>query len=533
MVKAVLFLVLSCACFLVLACLAFAEGAPFPVGALVRESLPLIRHVRGLKNFCGQDDVHLPEELEVWEEYVETLCRRVRENKERAQQVRHNGTIVIVGGGPAGLLTALTAHRAGATQVVVVEKRRLYNRSVWFDISNSAWGPSRQRLDLWGISSVSRFLEVLEFASFAPGTAFAISCRMLEKFLATSCLLLGIEVRYGREYQGMQWKEQSESMEVMFCVNGNCSMQETLSNASVVVAADGVHSAVSKHMGIGPLSVGHTGAQQKSLFVSFKTEPLFKVEDRLDDWEPLMHAEHGIVRAFLRFFNGQYDVQLLLSGNASAQPLHSFDFPREENWAFLFGACSKIFPGAFPTEQALKENVMRYKTFVAKLKHAQRQTVCLRSDCRAVGLVVGDAVFPAHYRLGIGVNNCVDSMRSMQLFLRKLLAAPSAAAWKDLVTEKETQADAVRRDTVWKYQADIMYLETVCGYRVVQYYDEKKGTQQQQAQTLEKDETNYAESRDAERFFAVYTEKTQKGQELKAVKLAEALKMCENERQQK
>jgi flavin-dependent dehydrogenase len=46
--------------------------------------------------------------------------------------------VVVNGGGPAGLINAVTAYTAGAAVVVLEQRAAVPTRSVWFDLTSSA-----------------------------------------------------------------------------------------------------------------------------------------------------------------------------------------------------------------------------------------------------------------------------------------------------------------------------------------------------------------------------------------------------------
>ena len=107
-----------------------------------------------------------------------------------ATRQKNNQSVLIVGGGPAGLLTAIEAHRRGCKQVRVVEKRRYHSRKVWFDLLSSQVGGNFRGLDTlksFGLEFLHLFrTSVTE----APGT-LTIPCRTLEMFLAQSLAFVG------------------------------------------------------------------------------------------------------------------------------------------------------------------------------------------------------------------------------------------------------------------------------------------------------------------------------------------------------
>lgn len=126
-------------------------------------------------------------------------------------------------------------------------------------------------------------------------------------------------------------------------------------------------------------------------------------------------------------------------------------------------------PGEFADVDALKAAVVDdgLSIVTSHVSRASETTVCCSSDCSTVGVLVGDAVFPAHYRLGIGVNNAIDALHNFGVFISKLTQAPVTSLWADLVAEKK-MVDEQRMAAVWTLQVKIMWLECYCNVHVFQ-----------------------------------------------------------------
>ncbi len=451
-----------------------AGRRPYPVGALLHFALPLVRAVaRGgnLRAVCRGEPIAQLSATHT--AYLEALCERYAERQQRGRGTR----VVVVGGGPAGLLSALFAYRSGAS-VTVLEKRRSYGRSLWFDISNGAWGASRAHMDLFGLSALMEELEVETFPRMALTLAVGIQCQVLEKLLATTCLMLGIDVRYGEKYASLA---QGGAAVVM--------SSGAVLPFDVLIAADGARSLARRAIGIEQYTV--PDMDQMSLFVSFNTFPQSRAE-RSADWEDRLYSELGVVAAFSRLFGQQNDIQVLLSDRLAK----SIGRGEKPLW-LLFSVVQIMFPGAFATLAELQLAVNRIDVVTAHLVFSRRVTVCISANCSSVGLIAGDSVFPAHYRLGIGVNNALESMFNMAVFLRKLRVAESKAEWRQLVEEKQ-QFDRARVENVFRFQANIMFLETQCGVRVQQYYKEVADGKE-----LKKSLFEYGREKDPSEYFEV------------------------------
>jgi hypothetical protein len=65
--------------------------------------------------------------------------------------VKSSNRVVIVGGGPAGLLAGVAASQAGCTKIDIIEKRNNYNREIYFDLSDNEFGTSMAVLSSLGI----------------------------------------------------------------------------------------------------------------------------------------------------------------------------------------------------------------------------------------------------------------------------------------------------------------------------------------------------------------------------------------------
>ncbi len=386
--------------------------------------------------------------------YLQALC----DAHYRPHMARHNADsplhVVVVGAGPGGLLSALRAYQMGAT-VTVLEKRTAYERNMWFDVSDGAWGDSLSVLQSWGLLHLlgqldtdGTFSKMSFDDSAALATVLPLRCQMLERFLAQSALLLGIDVRYGVAYTGL-----SRSRSGVVTSTGQVMYFD------VLVGADGYtqgRSALRSDMGIPEETL--EGVKQVSLFARFAHCPVV-AKHALKAWEVSVHVPE-VVMVYRRFFSHQCDLQLLLTDEAAASLVDE-----RSQWELLQRVVEHSVPDVSRSVVELKELIEDLERVETRIARAAESTVCLTEDCERIGVLVGDAVFPAHYRLGIGVNNIIDSMHNFGVFLSKVAAARSSTELPELVVEKQV-VDEQRMQHIWAHQQHTMWLErsaNTCG----------------------------------------------------------------------
>jgi catechol O-methyltransferase len=416
---------------LVLACVA-AAAVPHPYPSSVLLIPELVRRVArqgGLRAVCERG-LTCPTKPH-WRRFVRTLCAGlVLENKTGVR-------VAVVGAGPVGLLSALTAHAAGA-EVTVWEKRRTRKRRTWFDLTDGAWGHTVQMLESWGVTHLEEELGALrgEKLSFdksqAIGRAINLQCRQLERFLAMIAALLGIDIRYGQE-----WLAGDDT------------------SIDVLVGADGARSVVRDALGIREEVV--EGARQDSVLVSFAECP--QVEELpMSPWE---FSEHDarISMVYVRFSAGQCELQILLRAAASDDGQLAKE---ADHFSLAWGVVQLAFPGVFKSDEALRKAVASVQLLRWRVSRSLDTTVCRDAACSRIGVLVGDAVFPAHFRLGIGINSAVDAMRNLRVLLRS-----PRGQWREQVELKQAVDDELM-GRVWRHQLRTVWLETVCEAHVFQ-----------------------------------------------------------------
>lgn len=122
-----------------------------------------------------------------------------------AGDARASLRVVVNGGGPAGLVNAVTAYTAGA-EVILLEKRPSYRRSVWFDLTSS-----QHILRTWDIFSPAQDIlaafgwEEQDTHEKHSGNAgiIHVQCAELERFLSKVLHFLGVTVLGQRHGLGL------------------------------------------------------------------------------------------------------------------------------------------------------------------------------------------------------------------------------------------------------------------------------------------------------------------------------------------
>mmetsp|Transcript_3478 Transcript_3478/g.5201 ORF Transcript_3478/g.5201 Transcript_3478/m.5201 type:complete len:735 (-) Transcript_3478:6-2210(-) len=137
------------------------------------------------------------------EKNMRTLEKRKEKNQDTEDAM--STTVLVAGGGPVGLLSALSAWEEGAN-VHVVEKRISYTRDIWFDLYPPPWYDSHLVLERLGFFTQDADRKDWKL----PGNknAYTVRAQTLEKFLAKVCLLLRIRIRFGVRFEGFCIEEE-------------------------------------------------------------------------------------------------------------------------------------------------------------------------------------------------------------------------------------------------------------------------------------------------------------------------------------
>ncbi len=158
---------------------------------------------------------------------------------------------MVIGGGPAGLATAIEAKMHGC-EVTVVEKREQYTRSQWLLLQNS----SLQLLDKWKVSPPQ-----LSSTDIGNGRRIGfVPINDLEEELEKRALALGVK----------KIKGEFQSLSNRTAIITSASQQATTLPFDIIVGADGVHSKIRQALSIKSHRLGT--AMGASVLVSDPTD---------------------------------------------------------------------------------------------------------------------------------------------------------------------------------------------------------------------------------------------------------------------
>jgi FAD binding domain len=126
---------------------------------------------------------------------LHTICHEQHVTSNSIQEQKQKKKALVVGAGPAGLLSALAAHRSGL-QVTVVEKRTDYVRDIWFDMYPEPYYSTKLKLERLGIM----YQHAVHLRQPENPSVVSLQAKTLELFLARVVRLLSIPVHYGTQF---------------------------------------------------------------------------------------------------------------------------------------------------------------------------------------------------------------------------------------------------------------------------------------------------------------------------------------------
>eukprot|EP01125_Pyxidicula_operculata_P000225 TRINITY_DN10319_c0_g1_i1.p1 TRINITY_DN10319_c0_g1~~TRINITY_DN10319_c0_g1_i1.p1 ORF type:complete len:563 (+),score=86.49 TRINITY_DN10319_c0_g1_i1:150-1838(+) len=327
------------------------------------------------------------------------------EENPRSNTVKKN--VVVVGGGPAGLLNAITAYRAGMN-VQLFEKRRNYTRNTWFDIGPEKLYPGSLSF-LFGLGLKYQNLEYV-VTNTEYGETYTIRCQSLERFLSKILVIIGVNVHYGYSFREVSrvvsdiknTKKDSTSTntkthfkshfdieppEATSSSIGGTSAIGTAVPFDLLIGADGMHSEVRSHSSI-PFEKVTTfnllnkyvrtvqdGLHQYSLMCSFHAIdgecPMIEKDDDGRDVDYLQPSfvVDGVTSVFKRWYFGHCHFQILFNNDFVYTKIlgkEQHDFGRSANieefpilWNILLNVTNILFSNK-------TDNIEQLKTMVSK-----------------------------------------------------------------------------------------------------------------------------------------------------------------------
>lgn len=246
--------------------------------------------------------------------------------------------LVIVGGGPAGLATAICAAQRGLSAVVVERRGRPLDKSCGEGLmpggvaALAAMGveiPAAERAPFHGIRYVDG--EIVADGRFANGPGWGIRRTALVDAMVVRAQVLGVGLRYGCRVHG--WQRTAGGV-VLQTASGAVS-------ASLLVGADGLHSRVRRAAG---LAIRWRGPRRFGIRRHFRVQP----------WSPFVEVHWGeAAEAYITPVGPQrIGVAFLWSGGPRSFAALLRDFPVVE--ARLSTAIPETAPrGAGPLRQGV------------------------------------------------------------------------------------------------------------------------------------------------------------------------------------
>lgn len=284
-------------------------------------------------------------------------------------------SVVIIGGGPAGLATAIEAGQAGAS-VTVVEKRASYSRGQRVFLCDDAL----RRLEGWRVVCP----QMMAFSM--DGTSCAIvRINDLEESLVRRVNEMGIKILRG------EFKNFADESKVMIATADG----ETYVTYDLLIGADGTHSSVRKALNIQVHKYGEAvGASAVLLLQS----PIEKISVDTNESETLfvgrMKAPPSMCIVFAQSAPGTFDKIL---------PLQFVQALEDANWR--------------EEAQIVQEEKMQY--FMDRIRIVLQQATNFSDPSKRV-ILVGDSAATASFFEGMGVNTAFRTVTLAGAFIKNV-----------------------------------------------------------------------------------------------------------------
>ena len=125
--------------------------------------------------------------------FLRSIALHVGRAHALASDPEPRASVVVVGAGPVGLISAVQAHASGA-RVTVIEKRQNFTRDIWFDLLPAKFqGVGVQTLEAWGFFELG--LPFVREVQHGTGIV-TVQCHVLQRFLALVLSLSGVGLQY-------------------------------------------------------------------------------------------------------------------------------------------------------------------------------------------------------------------------------------------------------------------------------------------------------------------------------------------------
>jgi 2-polyprenyl-6-methoxyphenol hydroxylase-like FAD-dependent oxidoreductase len=367
-------------------------------------------------------------------------------------------TVLVIGGGPIGLLYAIEAIQQGACTVTLVEKRIQYSRKVWFDLYSNPWYPSLDILHQYNFSNhtAAPFINT-NFSNIL--SAVTIQAKTLEHFLYNVAISKGVKVLRGYQFQSVHFSGRHYKASLL-----------KLDDSSVVnlpfkllVGADGSKSKVRDQFNITfepqqSFKVSHLNRtiiveniHQVSIIVDFKLQPGgvcpkerkhdLQTGEKLHPWFASLRIP-GVSSVFKRFYFDHCQMQILVDRSVGDELLSTSKFIPATAWDIILSVSNLYLEHQFSSVSALQRAIEDDGVVIHPIKiYAADSTtkVLNNGDSWGVVVITGDASFTAHYRLGIGINTGFALLKPFGIMVRSLVneSQPTLAVINEAAHSRE------------------------------------------------------------------------------------------------
>jgi hypothetical protein len=353
--------------------------------------------------------------------------------------------VIIVGGGPIGLSTAIVAKREGCHNVYIYEKRGMPVRQHWFDANPH----TMSFLNTLGLKLFEIRMEInLDMPDYAT-----LQCHVLERFLGLVAMATGIQVYY----KVMVDRIDAEFNFIHLTDTNNLNNYLSSTTFDLLFVCDGMNSVIRKNMKQVSFSYQNVFnlpesrkqvmlfpnynittneiISQTSLILAFKTDengkcPHFDKSISAYESTLINEKDQRITTIFKRLYEPFCECQILFSNSTfpislKVGQVHIDDenIITDEIWELVRQHLNTFFYQKFTCVKNLKENLIPYvyknnNKNSKKLRHAVLFRMGIQKTEHAAyahkgGSIIvfrGDALVSAHYRLGIGLNQGIESM---------------------------------------------------------------------------------------------------------------------------
>ncbi len=327
------------------------------------------------------------------------------------QELKKPPSVLIIGGGPAGLATAIEARRSGCP-VTIVEKRNAYSRPQDLFLFDD----SLQLLKKWQVAPPE-----LQVADLGDGTLIGtIAINHLEEQLEKRAKELGVKKIKGK-FHGLQG---TQTALITIPKSGELALRY-----DILVGADGSHSSVREALAIEKTCLG----KGFGAFAIMKDAPSTKI-----DISPPIKQDKGFLRRFK-------------IPSANIVFIHS---PLEASKTKLQQALKT--QGWSAEAKTVKEDKAFTRTDIPILLQ-QANTF---SNEKKSAILVGDAAATASFFQGMGANTALKAAALAGDFFKQMQKDPRLA-FDTFNREMKKTTDALIEDSAFLFEPEQFHLQKV------------------------------------------------------------------------